>query len=306
MKKTLLLYFSTIILLFAQDTIQIHTCYGNAHELFVEGRLLDKEHTPIQTKDESWIKNLWYNINHLMNDEIKDTPIQLHLNDTTYHCKSDDEGYFEFHIHTLNDVLHNHQPIKLFLPEHNLTNSCSLQVLPNIQEVGIISDFDDTLIISDVNYKLSLLNNFLLKNYKQREVVKGMSQRFKEILSTNPINTSSALFIITGSPKQLQEGIHNFLDFHHFPKRVLIMKKMHGKNADALFNQVDYKTAKIENLIRLYPKVKWVLFGDSGEQDQEIYEAIAKKHPSKIKAIFIRNVQSGEIRKITLRAEEVQ
>jgi len=54
-----------------------------------------------------------------------------------------------------------------------------------------------------------------------------------------------------------------------------------------------YKPPVIEELLRQFPKRRFVLVGDSGEKDPEIYGALARKHPSQVIQIFIRDV-TGE------------
>ena len=42
--------------------------------------------------------------------------------------------------------------------------------------------------------------------------------------------------------------------------------------------------------------MKWVLFGDSGEKDREVYEAMKKRHPKNILRYYIRDVKSEKIK----------
>ena len=53
---------------------------------------------------------------------------------------------------------------------------------------------------------------------------------------------------------------------------------------------------KIKRLMKLYPNMKWIMFGDSGEKDYEVYHAIKKRYPHKVIQYYIRNVKSGEIK----------
>ena len=44
--------------------------------------------------------------------------------------------------------------------------------------------------------------------------------------------------------------------------------------------------------------MQWVMFGDSGESDLAVYGSIKEKYPSKVKAYYIRDVDSGVIEQI--------
>ncbi len=282
--------------LIAKDSIQIHNCYGNDQKLILQGRVLDEREFSETKKDDNIFTNLWRKLGYIFNDERKNVNLTLEVNSNKFEKKSDDENYFEFDLSFKKDSLKPNQKINLYLTDQKEINtSCNAFILSNKKQTGIISDFDDTIIISDVTNKISLLNQLLLKNYKQREVVKGMKKRFEKILKDSP---DKALFIITGSPKQFNVPIRLFLDYHNFPKRTIITKKIHGDNSNSLFKQEDYKSQNIETLLQLYPNIEWVLFGDSGEKDREIYLDIAKKYPSHIKEIYIRDVKNDHIKKI--------
>jgi phosphatidate phosphatase APP1 len=283
--------------LIARDTIDLYHCYGNDSTLIVEGRVRDERTTKEITKRDTIFTNLRRKLGQIFNDERKDVPLILQVDkNRTFQTKTDDEGYFKFELTFEKGALQPRHPIKLYLKkEPNIEATCRAYILSDQKQIGIISDFDDTVIISNVTNKIKLAYELLLKNYKQREAVQGMAKRYKEILADSP---DKPLFFITGSPKQFNHAIHSFLDYHHFPKRTLITKKIHGDNAYSLFKQQHYKSEQIETLLKLYPQIEWILFGDSGEHDREIYLDIAAKYPDKIKAIYIRDVKSGQIEKV--------
>ena len=294
--KYILLTLLTFSQLLAGDAIEVYYCYGNDRTLLAAGRVLDPREMPEAKKNDSFLTNLWRKLGYIFNDERENVPVTLQVRERTFETQTDDEGYFAFEVTFPPETLKPHEKVKLFLPRQpKVSTSCKAWIPSSQQQVGIISDFDDTLIISDVTHKLKLAYQLLLKNYKQREAVEGMAKRFREILAKSP---DKPLFVITGSPKQFNLAIQKFLDYHRFPKRTLITKQIHGDRSWSPFRQHDYKTKHIERLLSLYPQIHWVLFGDSGEQDREIYMKLAKKHPGKIEAIYIRDVRSGKIEKV--------
>jgi len=295
MKKSLQTLFTLTPLLASEADIQLQTCYGNPHEIIVEGRILEERRFRPSSLMDSWLVNGWRKLKQLINDEIETTPITLTIEEEQYHTISDDEGYFRFQIHNPHAPWKPHQNIMLHLDEYNVTIHASAFIVEASIEVGIISDFDDTVIISGVTNTLDLIKNLLFKNYKQRTLVKEVRDKILQITQAHP---KTPLFFVTGSPRQLYGSIHDFLNHHHFPKRTLITKKAHGANPDPLFDQLRYKLEKIEELIRLYPHIQWICFGDSGEKDAKVYKTLHQKYPQKIRAIYIREVESGELKSL--------
>ena len=51
-----------------------------------------------------------------------------------------------------------------------------------------------------------------------------------------------------------------------------------------------YKRAVISPMLKMFPDRRFVLVGDSGEKDPEIYGELARNHPGQIVRIFIHNV----------------
>jgi len=282
------------------DNIELYNAYGNEHQLIVHGRTVIKEKRDEVGKKDSGFSNAWNKIDFFHSDELKNKKIFLTIGNEKFETKGDDEGYFRFNIKTVKKLTMGYKLVNLQIKDNKKIHHAKATIIGSKKLVGIISDIDDTVVFSDVTKKVELFFNTFWKNYKQREVIPTMVKRFKKILSQNPPNKPSRLFFISGSPEQLFTPIEKFLEYNHFPQHITILKHIHGDNKDPLFDQFAYKIDKIENLITLYPKMQWVLFGDSGERDKEVYKFIKKKYPSSIRAYYIRDIDSGKIKKSLL------
>jgi len=293
---TLLLIIFTIDIQ-SKDNIEVYNAYGNEQKIFIQGRMLVKREFHQVQKDDTWFSNFWRRIKEIKNNEIKDTKIQATIKNQSYETKGDDEGYFEFNIKSKELLSTGYEPINLQIENNPMAYKTQATIINSQQRLlGVICDIDDTVMVSNVPNKFKLMMNTLFKNYKQRKVVPTMVKRIQKLLAQNPKDTPSTLFFISGSPQHLFKPIEAFLNYNHFPKRTIILKKIHGDNKDPLTNQLAYKSQKIEQLIQLYPNMKWVMFGDSGEKDKEVYELMRKRYPTKVRKFYIRNVDTGEIK----------
>ncbi len=54
--------------------------------------------------------------------------------------------------------------------------------------------------------------------------------------------------------------------------------------------QQSHKLDAIEQMLELYPDLPFVMLGDSGQHDPEIYSEVARNHPRRIQAVYIRDV----------------
>lgn len=155
--------------------------------------------------------------------------------------------------------------------------------------VSIISDIDDTIKISQVLDKSALLENTFCRTFKPVEGMAGVYRGWER-------SFGAQFHYVTASPWQLYVPLSDFTRSNGFPAGTWHMKEFRVKDRSVLelfASPERYKPAVIEPLLRQFPKREFVLVGDSGEKDPEIYGALARKYPDQIRRIFIRDV-TGE------------
>ena len=155
--------------------------------------------------------------------------------------------------------------------------------------VSVISDLDDTIKLSQVTDKSELLQNTFLREFQP---VEGMPA-----LYANMAELDVAFHYVSGSPWQLYQPLDEFLAKVGYPKGTYHLKNFRLKDSSVqnLFSsQEETKLAAIDPLLSTFPDRKFILIGDSGEHDPEIYGQIAREHRDQIAGIFIRNVTEAK------------
>lgn len=143
----------------------------------------------------------------------------------------------------------------------------------------VISDFDDTVAITNVLERGKFVENVLAKDELTQAVVPGMSA-FYACLRARPEKPVFAL--VSGSPVQYTARVQRFLQKHDFPVFGQYLRDLGPSTLS------DYKQPVIRSLLKSIPGPV-VLIGDSGEHDPEVYAQIRSEFPTRVKAIFIRN-----------------
>lgn len=151
--------------------------------------------------------------------------------------------------------------------------------------LSVISDIDDTIKRTDVrNERQMLLNTFA----RRFEAVPGMAAHYRT-LAARP---DTRFHYLSASPIQLYPALAEFLQKAAFPAG-----SMHLRESTTLRTLVPgkqdsmrHKTAVIERLLADFPQRRFLLVGDSGEADPEIYAPILRAHPERITAVVIRDV----------------
>lgn len=172
-----------------------------------------------------------------------------------------------------------------------------LLVVPEANVHGLISDLDDTIIITDVTSTRRMLANTLLRNPMQREAIPGTDALYRELAARNADAAAAPTFYLSASPRQLHFSIETFLAYNGFPRGVLITKRVtNDETSEPLRDQMAYKKVKIEEILARVPHARFTLIGDDGERDPEIYEEIRRLHPARIEAVWIRRVHPDPAR----------
>jgi len=156
-----------------------------------------------------------------------------------------------------------------------------------VEERGImvISDIDDTIKVSQVRDRKALLRRTFLEPF---EPVPGMAEVYRAWA-----DQSGAQFCyVSASPWQLLMPLSEFVRSNGFPAGAFELKKFRWSDQSflELFEGPErYKPAVIEPLLRQFPRRQFVLVGDSGERDPEIYADLARRHPLQIARVLIRD-----------------
>jgi phosphatidate phosphatase APP1 len=277
------------------DELVLYPAYGDVRGAVVEGRVVERHvGAAAQQADSIWA-NLRRSVRAFFNEEREGVVVDVRVAGRSRQATTDEEGYFTL-------------PLAEPLPPgwHAVTAQAgtveaqgALLVVHPQNTLGVISDLDDTILVSEVTSKRRLLKNTFLKNSLQRQAVPGAPSFYRSLVARSPQPDSAPLLYLSASPRQLQMPIQSFLDTNNFPRGVLLTKKVtNDDSSDPLTDQMAYKTAKIGEILTRLPHVQFILIGDDGERDPEIYHAIRERHPTRIDAVYIRRVHPDASRAV--------
>ncbi len=161
-------------------------------------------------------------------------------------------------------------------------------VLPS-RGLSIVSDIDDTIKETEITSRRALLANTFLNEFRE---VEGMAERYR-----GWAEQGAAFHYVSSSPWQLYEPLADFALQKKFPAGTMNLRVFRFRDE---FVRRGSKTRKrkaraIRQLLKAYPFRKFVLIGDSGERDPEIYAELAAKYPRQIAAVLIRELHEAPL-----------
>ena len=156
---------------------------------------------------------------------------------------------------------------------------------------GIVSDVDDTVMVTALPRPfLAAWNTFVL-NEHARLPVPGMSVLLERVAAEHP--GTPVIYLSTGA-WNVTPTLVRFLRRHLFPEGSMLLTDW-GPTHDRWFRSGKaHKRDNLERLAREFPLISWLLIGDDGQHDDEIYTRFASEHPTNVSAVAIRTLTSAE------------
>ncbi|WKK65913.1 phosphatidate phosphatase App1 family protein [Lutimonas zeaxanthinifaciens] len=181
------------------------------------------------------------------------------------------------------------------------TGSTSLEVIQNYpirfknfeSSISIISDIDDSIMVSYTRTKVKRFLTTLLKPSHQRKVIpftQELYQKYKQ--------NGARFFYVSKSECNLMPTISNFISHNGLPQGNLFLTPYLSLwQLISTSKDKNFKFKVIRDIIENSTKQDFVLIGDDSQRDMEIYTKIVQNYPSKIKKVYIRQTQNKLNRK---------
>ena len=299
--------------LFKPVQIVAYRSYGTRNRLYLKGRVLaDKGITPSSDKD-NILQNILNMYRRFESDEIPNARLKIMFQDQEYFTTSDQEGYFTINLEPkvpleLEDIWH-YMVVELVeapveVPA-GLQAKAEILVPPLDAEYGIISDIDDTIIKTQSTDIVAMWGNVVFKNAHSRLPFAGVSAFYKSLQLGRNGKRNNPFFYVSSSPWNMYDLLHDFLDINEIPHGPILLRDF-GLEKDKLFrsDHMGHKYKEIENILLTYPDLNFVLIGDSGQEDANIYREVVKNYPTRVLAIYIRDVELADRAKIVVEISE--
>lgn len=161
-------------------------------------------------------------------------------------------------------------------------------------DLAVVSDVDDTIVDSGIAHGLlATITTALLRPQADRVALEGAPELY-QALARGAGGPARPFLYLSTSPWNLVGFLQGFLERHRFPDGPLLLTDW-GPGATGLFRIETraHKQAALRELAAVLPRVRFVLVGDSGQQDPEIYTSFAVEHPGRVAAVYVRRAGDG-------------
>ena len=219
---------------------------------------------------------------------VADSTVTVRIGDQEFEVTADRGGVVDVDLAV--DLDPGLRTISLQAPGSERVEARIYVVRPEAR-LGVVCDIDDTVMVTALPRPfLAAWNTFVLDEHARRPVP-GMAVMLERLVRENP--GSPVIYLSTGA-WNVAPTLDRFMSRHLYPDGTMLLTDW-GPTHDRLFRSGrDHKRSSLERLAKEFPDVRWVLIGDDGQHDEELYRDFSEAFPQNVAAIAIRQLSTPE------------
>jgi phosphatidate phosphatase APP1 len=299
-----------------EPRIEVYHGYGTTERLYIKGRVLRDPGTREIDADAGALKNLRNTLRRALTDEIPFAQVRARFGGCSAEAQADREGFFGAVLVLDEPVDPDSEWVEIELelldpepaPSGGGRATARVLVPSRDAEFGVISDIDDTVVRTEATSLLRMLRIVLLTNAHSRMPFAHVDSLYRALREGSDGERRNPVFYLSSSPWNFYDLLEEFFRVHDIPEGPLFLRDWNFSPRKLLgMGHQEHKLIRLRHLFEVYPELPWVLIGDSGQEDPEIYREAVREYPGRVRAVYIRNVASGaRAAEVEALAEEVR
>lgn len=286
-----------------QDPLRImpYRGYGTPEWIYIKGRVLQKEGIKPRAEDATVWKNLFNMYRRFETDEIPYAKVQVCVGDCQQNVVANEEGFFEAELkpESLAEAQWQKINLKLLDPpprkQSAVTAAGEAIVVADKANFGVISDIDDTVVHTAANDLIKMIRIAYLGNEHSRRPFDGVVPFYQALQQGSEGDEGNPIFYVSSSAWNMYDLFAKFMDLNDIPAGPILLRDIELSPANLLsFEHKSHKREQIDPILKQFPDLSFILIGDSGQQDAEIYSEMVKDYPDRILGVYIRNVTPAD------------
>lgn len=279
----------------AQPTIKVYHGYGHDHNLTIFGHLFSLSPFPRKTYRQSFLRNTFSLLRLFIVKPLPATTIELEWKGKKISTTSSEEGFFKFDWKDEAPFEFGWFPVKVTARRQGATIATSIGriLIPHPTQYIVISDIDDTFLVSHSAHMAKRLKVLFTQNARSRKPFDSVVKHYQLLsYAATDKSTPNPFFFVSSSEWNLYEYILEFTAVNKMPRGIFLLSQLKGLSELLKTGQNNHMTkfTRIARIMEAYPHQRVILLGDSSQQDPVIYQSIVEHFPKQVHAVYIRDV----------------
>ncbi|MBA2498383.1 MAG: DUF2183 domain-containing protein [Chitinophagaceae bacterium] len=277
--------------------VQVYNGYGNKRHVFIYGHVFKFSPVPRKKFRRFYVTNAFALIRSFMVKPWSNVKLKLVWDGQVIEGSSGQDGFFKFEWAPGLEVKEGWHPVQVqaLHPETGQIISAGegLVFIPHEHQYAIISDIDDTFLISHSAKLRKRLYVLLTKNAHSRKPFEGVVKHYQLLAGAGSLHDlPNPFFYVSSSEWNLYDFIVEFSIRNELPKGIYLLSQL--KKLHQVLNTGQGKhSAKFMKIVRImeaFPDQKFILSGDDSQEDPNIYSSIVKHFPERIQVVYLRRI----------------
>lgn len=216
-------------------------------------------------------------------------PVQIKAGDVVVETRTDRSGYLDVVIRK-HGLEPGWQHVEI-TPISGETVTARVNILPPEQRYGLISDIDDTVMVTYLPRAMIAAWNTFVRHTNTRQPVPGMAELYNQLRQDHE---EMPVFYLSTGAWNVVPTLTRFLAAYDYPEGPMLMTDWGPTNTGWFRSGQEHKRTQLRRLAIDFPKIKWLLVGDDGQHDPMLYREMAREQPEHVRAILIRSLNPTE------------
>lgn len=282
-----------------RPVVKVYNGYGSNGQIVVYGHVLRV--SPLPRK--KYRQNIWTNtlalIRLFMVRPIPMARVQVEFNGDLITNTAEKDGFFRLQWTPAVMPQTGWHKIEVTLVEgvvkkyYGTVKGTGEIFVPHVRQYAVISDIDDTFLISHSSNLRKRLFVLLTENAYSRKPFEGVVKHYQSLAFAGTVQGEpNPFFYVSSSEWNLYDYIRDFSNKNELPKGIYLLSQMKrltqfwktGQNRHAT------KFTRIVRVLQAFPQQDFILLGDDSQQDPVIYASVVEHYRDQVKAVYLRNV----------------
>ncbi|WP_422822515.1 App1 family protein [Vreelandella hamiltonii] len=273
--------------------------YGSQQEIFVMGRVFRQAALGRAIPRRGILRDTADVARRIFRRGLADAQVEIRVGENQLTLTTDRDGYFDAHLPITSTLpvdvsWHRADIVVRASGQPTVRTSVEVYVPPPEADLLVISDIDDTVMFTGVAEKLKMLYRLFVRKPHRRTAFPGVASLYQALYRGQTEKAERPILYVSRGPWAIYEILEAFFQLNRIPVGPILFLREWGiswrkpwpRRAEA------HKRDLIDRMLALYQDMPCILIGDSGQHDPEVYTEVVKAYPERIKAIYIRRVDS--------------
>ena len=284
-------------------TIKVYHGYGYGNEVHIYGHVFKLCPLPRKKYRKSVVRNTLALLRLFIVQPFPCIAIETEWNGQVIKNETGKDGFFRLIWKDSKELNYGWHEItvRALINGSVVASSNGRIYVPYNTQYGFISDIDDTFLISHSSNLRKRLFVLFTENARSRKPFEGSVNHYNLLAGSNTTSDSpNCFFYVSSSEWNLYDYILEFTRVNQIPEGIFLLNQLKVFSQLLKTGQNNHKTkfTRIVRILENYPNQRFILLGDSSQQDPYIYESIVEHFPKQIHAIYIRDIYQKNQQKV--------